>query len=239
MSIKEIYSIEQQCSKIGIPQSKIKVLSDDRELSIEVLHLKEICDEFTDSRVCWLRNFSIYVKMKNLKGNVAECGVFKGNFAHFINKYFSDRKLHLFDPFEGFRESDLTINKSADKHFDNNVFNKIGMFSNTSQELVISKMLHPEMCEIHKGYIPESAVDFKDELCFVNLDMDLYKPMFEALKIFYPMVVKDGVLLLHDYFHKDLKQSVQKAVEDYEILIGHKLCKIPIGDFCSIAIIKN
>ena len=238
--IEDIYSIEQQCKEIGIPQSKIKALSDDRELTIEVLELKKFhYDELIDPRVCWLRNFSNFVKMRNIRGNVAECGVFRGDFSHFINKYFSDRKCHLFDPFEGFRESDLEINISIHEGFINNRFNKSETFSKTSPELVISKMMFPDMCEIHQGYIPESAVGFKDELCFVNLDMDLYKPMFEALKIFYPMVVKNGVLLLHDYFHKDLSQSVQRAVEDYENLIGRELCKIPIGDVVSIAIIKD
>ena len=240
MSIKDIYSIEQQLKKIGLPQSKIKALSDDRELSIEVLNLNKVAyDEFISSRVCWLRNFSNYVKMRNISGNVAECGVHKGDFSYFINKYFPDRTLHLFDPFEGFRKDDLTINESVDAGFVDNRFNEVGKFSDTSQTLVMSKMLFPEMCVIHKGYIPESAVGFNDEFCFVNLDMDLYKPMFEALKIFYPMMVKDGVLLLHDYFHKDLSQSVQKAVEDYENLIDRELCKITIGDFTSIAIIKD
>lgn len=240
MDLIHIEQMEKQCIDLGIEKSKIKVLSDNRELLINMLSLRKgILNEEINFRVSWLRDFANYVKMKKIKGNVAECGVYRGSFAHFINKYFSDRKCHLFDPFEGFRESDLKINVSVHDGFDNNKFNKVGAFAKTSPELVMSKMPFPDMCEIHQGYIPESTIGFKDEFCFVNLDMDLYKPMFEALKIFYPMMVKDGVLLLHDYFNKDLSQSIQKAVGDYENLIDRELCKIPIGDFLSIAIIKN
>lgn len=45
----------------------------------------------------------------NIKGNVAELGVFRGDFAKFINLSFPDRKLYLFDTFEGFDEKDIFI----------------------------------------------------------------------------------------------------------------------------------
>ena len=193
------------------------------------------------ARICFLRDFSDYVHSADIKGNVAECGVFKGDFAYFINKYFYDRKFCLFDSFEGFRQMDVNTSLALnDKIFEKSAFNQSELFSNTSEGFVMKKMLFPEMCEIHKGYIPESADGFQDEFCFVNLDMDLYKPMFEALKIFYPMVVKRGVILLHDYFSPpSLSKSVQTAVADFEKIIGYELPKVPIGDFASIAIIKT
>ena len=225
-----------QFNNLQVPQNKIKILANDKKLMSEIFSITER----TNPRIHWLKDFSNYVKLKNLTGNVAECGVFIGSFAHFINKYFSDRKFYMFDSFEGFRRSDINISLSLkDKEYVQSKYNKVGMFSDTSRDLVLGKMLFPEKCEIHQGYIPESAEGLKDDFCFVNLDMDLYQPMFEGLKIFYPMIVKGGVLLLHDYFHKNLKQNVQKAVRDYEDLIGQELCKVPIGDFCSIAIIKR
>ncbi|MCI8524143.1 MAG: hypothetical protein HFI62_13190 [Lachnospiraceae bacterium] len=47
-----------------------------------------------------------------------------------------------------------------------------------------------------------------------------------------------GVILLHDYFHPDLP-GVKAAVADFEKELSQALPKIPIGDHCSIAIIKN
>ena len=42
-----------------------------------------------------------------LDGSVAECGVYKGEFASVINRCFYDRKLYLFDIFEGFDLRDV------------------------------------------------------------------------------------------------------------------------------------
>jgi hypothetical protein len=42
-----------------------------------------------------------------ISGNVAELGVYQGGFAQYINQIFPDRKLYLFDTFEGFNESDV------------------------------------------------------------------------------------------------------------------------------------
>lgn len=41
---------------------------------------------------------------------------------------------------------------------------------------------------------------------------------------------------LHDYFHPELP-GVKQAVSEFEKERGIKLRKVPIGDFCSIAIL--
>jgi O-methyltransferase len=54
-----------------------------------------------------LAAYEIYAN--NIKGNVAELGVFRGDFAKFINMSFPDRKLYLFDTFEGFDKKDIEV----------------------------------------------------------------------------------------------------------------------------------
>ena len=98
-------------------------------------------------------------------------------------------------------------------------------------------MYHPEQCIIKKGYFPETAIGVEDKFVFVMLDMDLYQPMLAGLEFFYDKMVPGGVMLLHDYFHEELP-GVKCAVEEYERRVGEKLCKIPIGDGCSIAVVK-
>ena len=44
------------------------------------------------------------INAKNLQGNVAELGVYKGKFARYINQYFPERDFYLFDTFEGFNK---------------------------------------------------------------------------------------------------------------------------------------
>jgi hypothetical protein len=62
--------------------------------------------------------------------------------------------------------------------------------------------------------------------------------MFEALKFFFDKMSPGGIILLHDYFVPDLP-GVKKAVGDFEELLGTSVPKMPIGDGCTLAIIKN
>ena len=112
------------------------------------------------------------------------------------------------------------------------------LFADTDIDLLMRKMKYPDNIEIHKGYFPETAIEITDRFCFVNLDMDLYFPMYNALSFFGDKMVSDGIILLHDYFHSELP-GVKRAVQDYEIERGVEINKITIGDGCSIALLFN
>lgn len=164
---------------------------------------------------------------------VAEGGVYRGEFAAVINKCFPNSRLYLFDTFEGFDERDIVVEKK--NHYSNA---EISSFKNTSVDLVMSKMFYPDMVEVHKGYFPESAQKVVDTFMFVNLDFDLYQPILEGLRFFYPRMVRGGVLLVHDYYHAGL-MGVREALKDYERELGNEIMKFPIGDNQSIALIKE
>lgn len=102
-----ILNIKAQLKEIGIPEEKVVSLIEKEELMIEVFSNVNRYDEDTDFRVKWLYNFSVYAKEKGYIGNIAECGVNKGEFAYYMNKYFSDKRLYLFDTFSGFDEKDI------------------------------------------------------------------------------------------------------------------------------------
>jgi O-methyltransferase len=87
---------------------------------------------------------------KNIDGNVAELGVYRGDFAKIINIAFPDRKLYLFDTFEGFDERDIKVELRNKYSIGNQ------NFSNTSVELVLSKMKYKENCIVKKGFFPET-----------------------------------------------------------------------------------
>jgi hypothetical protein len=151
------------------------------------------------TRVRWLKNYSEYVLEGKIDGAVAECGVFMGNFAYYINKYFCNRILYLFDTFEGFNANDLEKEHSFnDPKFRNGLFGdgKI-TFKHTNENYVLEKMPYKEKCIIKKGWFPETAKNLRETFCFVNLDMDLYQPMLEGLKYFYPHMTGGGGVILH------------------------------------------
>lgn len=238
----QIREIQQQLRELNVPESKVQVLFENKDLLTRVMqNSPPYYDEASDSRVSWLRNYAQYVNEKHLPGNIAECGVWMGEFARFINKYFPDKTLYLFDTFTGFDSRDLETERNlGDANFLNGEFNDGQHFSTVVpyEHAVLAKMIYPERCVLKKGYFPDTAEGLEDQFCFVNLDMDLYRPMLEGLRFFYGRMCDGGVILLHDYFHPELP-GVRQAVADFERERQEVLCKVPIGDFCSIAVIRH
>ena len=168
---------------------------------------------------------------KKIAGAVAELGVYQGEFSKVIGKYFKENRFYLFDTFEGFPEADTSVDI-----MDSMSPAQTGYFSNTSSELVLSKIHNADRCVICKGYFPDTAKDVEDRFIFVNLDADLYQPTKEGLHFFYQRLQPKGVILVHDYF-SEVYKGVKKAVDEF--CDEMKLTALPIGDTLSIAIIKN
>jgi len=157
----------------------------------------------------------------NVPGSVAELGVYKGEFAKHINALFPDRKIYLFDTFEGFNDNDVVLD------INNNFSVKTIQFSDTDINLVLNKMKYPENVIIKKGYFPETAIGLEDRFAFVSIDVDLYKPIYEGLNYFYPRLSIGGYIFVHDYnnfIFKGVKEAVKRFC--YENRIPY----VPISD---------
>ena len=170
------------------------------------------------------------INLNNIEGNVAELGVYKGEFAKRLNQLFPDKKLYLFDTFEGFNAKDINIEKQ--KSFSSGEQD----FSDTSVDLVLSKMKYPNNCIIKQGYFPESAVGVDDKFCFVSIDADLYEPILSGLQFFYPKLESKGYIFVHD-FNNDLYKGAKKAV--IEFCNANNIGYLPIPDSCGTAIITK
>lgn len=168
---------------------------------------------------------------KNLPGNVAEVGVYKGKFAKYINQYFPSKRLYLFDTFEGFDKKDVQTEKKLG-------FNDATQdFSNTSVDLVLKNMPFPKQCVIKKGFFPETTAGIEDSFVFVSLDTDLYEPIYQGLIYFYPRMVKGGYIFVHDVNNESYKGAA-KAVDEFSSQQG--ISFLPIPDSCgSVVFIKN
>ena len=170
------------------------------------------------------------INSNNVKGNVAELGVYKGKFARYINKYFSDRTLYLFDTFQGFDEADIKSELE-------NTFSEGNQdFSNTSVEKVLSVMPFPDQCVIKKGFFPGTARGMEDVFAFVSLDTDLYDPIYNGLQFFYPRLAKGGYIFVHD-FNNDSYKGVRQAVMKY--CSENNISYFPLPDSAGSAVIMK
>lgn len=188
-----------------------------------------LVDTFTNARNIFVESIASIFKLKCIEGNVAEVGVYKGEFAAFLNNVFKGQ-LYLYDTFSGFDERDLVLKNGE-------IEKKTDRFSDTSVSLVIKKMSHPDRVIIRKGYFPNTVTkDDEDAMfCFVNLDCDLYQPIKAGLEFFFPRLVKNGVILVHDFFSDEFT-GVRDAVEEF--CGSRNLSYLPIGDGYSVAIIN-
>lgn len=178
------------------------------------------------------------VKEKSLEGELAELGVYRGEFSKWMNAEFPDKKLFLFDTFESFKDEDVKKERSCNFTPDVLIEKYKNIFRNTNEEFVLSQMKYPANCVIRKGYFPDTIPDEEITYSLVSLDCDLYSPTLSGLEYFYPRLERGGFIIIHDYNHEDHWLGVKKAVKEYEKKIGH-LAKVPLADNCGSLVITK
>ena len=171
------------------------------------------------------------INRRNIKGNVAEIGVSKGEFAKKINLLFPDRKLYLFDTFEGLSVEDKTKALELGWGEKQYALDEKG----TPVDEVLKIMPNREACIVRKGYFPETF-DLEEDLAFVSLDIDFYDSTKRGLEVIYPHLSKGGYIMVHD-FHNLSYQETQKAVMDF--CEENNVAYVPVPDVGgSVVIVK-
>ena len=203
------------------------------DYDLKVNNQKDLYDKYEDyTRYRTFELIAEQIIKKGIPGDVAEAGVFAGDFAWIINTYFHDKNLYLYDTFSGFDMRDLkdSIDRSYMTEAEISVWDYFHLKNYTPEqqiELVKSKMPHPDKCFFRKGFFPDSANnDTEKTFAFVSIDLDLYQPVLEALKFFYPRLESEGYIFLHDYSGIP---GIKDAIEQAEITLGY-LPKVPISD---------
>ena len=156
-------------------------------------------------------------RLKTVPGAAAELGVYRGFFARCINGLLPERKLYLFDSFEGFGEETQATESFQAAH------------RNTAVEKVMAIMPHPENITVKPGFFPESLNGLEERFCLVSLDVDFYQTTLDGLRYFWPRLERGGYLLLHDWGSPKLP-GVAKALADYERELGAAIPAVPLCD---------
>ncbi len=129
----------------------------------------------------------------HIEGNVAELGVYRGGsaklMAQTIQKFSPEKKLLIFDTFEGLPSPDL----------DHDIFNKSDL-SDTNYEEVKSYLSECKNIEFFKGLFSSSFPKVPNQnFSFVHIDADLYSSVLECCEFFYPKMTEGGIMLFDDY----------------------------------------
>jgi len=188
----------------------------------------------------YYENLELVSKFSNINGVVVECGVWKGGMiAGIANILGLNRKYYLFDSFEGLPKAkdidgDLAIkwqsDTSSDWYFDNCSADR--RFAEQAM-----KLSGAENYYIEKGWFENTLIDypFSDKIAVLRLDCDWYDSTFLCLEELFPKVVKNGLIIIDDYYTWD---GCAIAVHDY--LSKYKLaCRIRMTNKGICYIIKN
>ena len=135
-SAVDVIAITNQLLRMNIPQSKISA-------DLVVFEI--------EARKTFLRDFSGLANRFSPNAACAEAGVFTGEFAKYINQYFPNRTLHLFDTFEGFDGRYIAA--------ENNLSNaQSGELNLASEDIVMGKMKYPEKVVLPKSLSKNSKI---------------------------------------------------------------------------------
>lgn len=130
-----------------------------------------------------------------------EAGCFKGGSSAKFSLFASllDKKLILFDSFEGLPDNDESHESSVQGYSIKGWFQS-GNFMGSLEEVQnnIEKYGKIDVCEFHKGWFCNTMPQFSTPVLAAYLDVDLASSTEDCLKYLYPLLVPGGVIVSQD-----------------------------------------
>ncbi len=157
---------------------------------------------------------------KNLTGDFAECGTYKGASAYLmcVAAKNTNRLVHLFDSFEGLSDPGT---------YDGNYWES-GRFK-TSESEVLQNLSEFTNYRAYKGWIPDRFIEVANrQFSFLHIDVDLYQPTLDSLKFFYERMEKKGILLFDDYGFKTCP-GAKLAIDEFFEKLPEPIIMLPTG----------
>ena len=203
-----------------------------RALGFDGMILRPDALKTFDARAATMRLLAEQIREENIPGDVAELGVFRGEFAALINASLPDRTLHLFDTFEGFAARDVAVEQAEGLSRAREVD-----FADTACAVVEARLPHPELARFHVGWFPETFASCEGcRFCFVSIDADLYAPTAAALPLFWERLSPGGALLIHDGNSTQFS-GTGKAVKEF--CRANALLPAPVPDLHGSVILRK
>lgn len=169
------------------------------------------------------------INRRNIEGSVAEIGVSRGEFAWKINYLFPNRKIYLFDTFEGLPPIDK--NKAIEIGWGEKQYAMEE--KGTVPEDVLNRMPYKSMCVIKQGIFPDTF-DVDENFAFVSLDIDFYATIRSGLERIYPKLSKGGYIMVHDFHNLSFIESRNAIIDFCE---ENDVPYVPIPDYGGSAVI--
>ena len=148
----------------------------------------------------------------NVPGDVVEFGCYVGTTSVYLAKLLqgSERKLYLYDSFEGLPDKVAKDQSPAGLQF------KAGELLATKRQLVTNlKRANVTMPMIKKGWFSQlTDADVPNTISFAFLDGDYYHSVLDPLKLIWPRLAPGAVIVVDDYANEALP-GAGRAVDEW------------------------
>ena len=160
----------------------------------------------------------IYNQVKDIPGDIVECGVFKGTGIYTflkLKRIFnpnSNKKVIGFDFFDN-KNLITTLENDIDRHYMNSLFkdrnfNHDEGFKDYLSEKIKNDGFNTNEFELIKGDVSKTTLSFSKDnpgfkISLLYLDLDLEIPTYDTLSNFWDNMTKGGIIVLDEYgYHK-------------------------------------
>ena len=175
----------------------------------------------------WLVHFlymnRLYERIKDVDGNVVECGVGRGNTFYKLYLLASqegkNREVWCFDSFKGFPDpSKEDISPRDPKKGEWNVAKPEDIYEFLDQG-GIPKGFIDDNVKLITGYFEDSLGHYSGEkIAYLHLDIDLYQSYKTTLEHFWPLLSPGGVVLFDEYKQPGVEEvfpGAAKAIDEF------------------------
>lgn len=200
-----------------------------RNLEPEFLDVYGQCREYT--MTSWERLYALYKAVqyivgRSIPGDLVECGVWRGGSMRLaamtlMSLGVTDRRLYLYDTFEGMTEPDAEVD--VDLHGNRAVDDWVQIKRRDVKwsyapiedvwETIASTGYPMTNVVCVKGSVDRTLPDIAPErVSLLRLDTDWYASTKHEIEHLYPRLSPEGVLILDDYGHY---RGAQRAIDEY------------------------
>ena len=142
----------------------------------------------------WSLVLNLKHTLSRCPGSVVEIGVYQGQSSAVLSFYAEkfERKVYLADTFEGFASAQFEEGMGEGKET---------AFKDTSLDAAREIVGDYSGIRWIVGTFPDSATEEMraDSYSFVSVDCDIYQPIIESLRFFWPRLNVGGMVFIHDY----------------------------------------
>jgi hypothetical protein len=201
-----------------------------RDFSIKNIEIYNIIKPYTmtsPKRINALIDAVDYIEDNNIDGDIVECGVWKGGSSMAIalalkKRNVEQRNLYLYDTFSGMSHPskvDQSLNGEVASIIFPRTLSSDGTseWCNSSIEEVRRNLektkYNQEKIHFIKGKVEDTIPNYlPNEIAILRLDTDWYESTKHELIHLFPLLRKNGVLIIDDYGHW---LGARKAVDEY------------------------